>query len=68
MDTLSGSTHLEKTSGGNGFASPYDAYKGTPLWKTVEKAIVDLVKNTDIVEATRRDNIVGYICKELQSR
>jgi hypothetical protein len=46
--------------------SPYDLYKGTEVWKNVEQAIHDLSRNNDIVEATRRDDIVGYICKQLQ--
>jgi hypothetical protein len=41
-------------------------YRGTPAWKILDKAIADLVDNTDIVEQTRRDYIVGYICKKLQ--
>jgi hypothetical protein len=46
--------------------SPYEIYRGTPAWKILDKAIADLVENTDIVEQTRRDYIVGYICKKLQ--
>jgi len=46
--------------------SPYEMYRGTPAWKILDKAIADLVDNTDIVEQTRRDYIVGYICKKLQ--
>jgi hypothetical protein len=44
---------------------PYDVYKGAEVWRIVEKAIYDLVENGDIVEATRRDYIVGYICKQI---
>jgi hypothetical protein len=33
----------------------------------VDKAINDLVDNQDLVEATQRDYIVGYICKKLES-
>jgi hypothetical protein len=47
--------------------SPYDAYKETSRWKSVDEAVSDLVKNKDIVEMTRRDYIVGYICKKLES-
>jgi len=47
--------------------SPYEAYKETPLWKTVDGAVSHLVENGDVVEMTRRDYIVGYICEKLQS-
>jgi hypothetical protein len=33
---------------------------------TVERAIQDLVENHDIAETTRREYIVGYICKQLE--
>jgi len=46
--------------------SPYEAYRGTPVWKIVDKAINDLVENGDLAETTRRDYIVGFICKKLQ--
>jgi hypothetical protein len=42
---------------------PYTRWKGTALWKAVEKGIADLVENRDIVEKTPRAYIVGYICK-----
>jgi hypothetical protein len=45
--------------------SPYDAQKGSPVWKIVDEAINDLVKNKDLVETTRRDYIVGFICEKL---
>jgi hypothetical protein len=32
----------------------------------VDEAINDLVKNRDLIETTRRDYIVGYICEKLQ--
>ncbi len=41
----------------------YTRWKGTALWKAVEKGIADLVENRDIVEKTPRAYIVGYICK-----
>ncbi|HXR40173.1 MAG TPA: hypothetical protein VN776_13830 [Terracidiphilus sp.] len=45
---------------------PYDRYRNTELWQTVEKAIHDLVENHDIAETTRQEYIVGYICKRLE--
>jgi len=47
-------------------ASPYETQKGTPVWRIVDNAINDLVKNKDLVETTHRDYIVGYICEKLQ--
>lgn len=41
----------------------YDQYKKFKLWKILEKAIEDLVKNQDLVEETDRFYIVGYIMK-----
>jgi hypothetical protein len=46
--------------------SPYETQKGTPVWRIVDNAINDLVNNDDLVEATRHDYIVGYVCKKLQ--
>jgi hypothetical protein len=46
--------------------SPYETLKATPIWVIVDNAINDLVKNKDLVETTRRDYIVGYICEKLQ--
>jgi hypothetical protein len=46
---------------------PYELYRGTSLWKIVDEAVTDLVENRDLVETTRRDYIVGFICQKLQS-
>jgi tRNA threonylcarbamoyladenosine modification (KEOPS) complex Cgi121 subunit len=46
--------------------NPYEIYRETAVWRVIEEAIDDLVGNNDIVEKTRRDYIVGYICKKLQ--
>lgn len=43
----------------------YVKYKSTPLWTVIEKAIADLVDNQDLIEQTRREYIVGYICKKV---
>jgi hypothetical protein len=47
--------------------SPYEMQKGTAVWKIMDNAINDLVENKDLLEKTRRDYIVGYICNKLQS-
>ena len=44
---------------------PYLKLESTRTWQFVSKAIDDLVKNGDIEEKTRREYIIGYICKFL---
>ncbi len=44
---------------------PYTEFEGSVLWRTVEKAIVALVKNGDLKEQTAREYIVGYICQTI---
>lgn len=65
MDTISGPLG-QKPEEGTAPAGPYEAFKGTELWSQVERAILDLAANNDIIEAGRRDYIVGYICKKVQ--
>jgi len=47
---------------------PYQKYVPTKLWKVLDRAVDDLVKNRDIVETTNRVYIVGYLCKAVASR
>ncbi len=47
---------------------PYESFEDTPVRKTIDKAINDLVKNGDIEEKTPRHCIVGYLCKALQKK
>ena len=42
---------------------PCERFEGTPLWEAINKGIDDLVKNNDIEETTRKEYIVGYLCK-----
>ena len=44
---------------------PYTRFEGTPLWRALERALDDLVTNRDLVETTRREYIVGYLCQEV---
>ena len=44
---------------------PYKEFEKTRLWRTLNKGIRDLVENQDLKEITRRDYIVGYLCKAL---
>ena len=46
-------------------AHPYREFEGTTLWNRVNKAVSALVKNGDIKETTRREYIVGYVCKAI---
>ena len=44
---------------------PYTKYENTEMWKRIEQLITELVDNHDIEEKTKREYIVGYICKDL---
>lgn len=46
-------------------AHPYEGFRGSTLWKRVDRAVLDLVTNGDIRLKTRRQYVVGYICKVL---
>jgi G:T/U-mismatch repair DNA glycosylase len=46
---------------------PYQKFENTPLWRTVYKAVDDLVENGDIEEKTHRNYVVGYLCKLLST-
>jgi hypothetical protein len=46
---------------------PYKAHEGTPLWLALNEAVTELVKNKDLVETTRREYVVGYLCQRLTS-
>ncbi len=47
---------------------PYKTYEDTPLWRAIDKAIGDLVRNQDLAEDEYHDYIVGYICKVVNRR
>jgi hypothetical protein len=44
---------------------PYGSYTGTAEWAVIDRALVDLVRNQDIVERTAHEYIVGYLCRAL---
>lgn len=46
---------------------PYQELEASPTWKSVDRAINALAKNGDIQETTRREYIVGYICKMIEA-
>lgn len=42
---------------------PYKDLEGTELWKKVSQCIDDLVKNQDINITTKKECVIGYLCK-----
>jgi len=46
--------------------SKYNEYQNTDLWKKLDKILKDLEENSDIEITTKRDLVIGYICKKLQ--
>jgi hypothetical protein len=47
---------------------PYVRFVETDTWTILNVALDELVENGDIVEQTKRDYIVGYLCKALAER
>lgn len=48
-----------------GIKHPYKEYEQTQLWELINKAIDDLVKNQDIELTTKKEYIIGYLCKTI---
>ncbi len=46
---------------------PYDDYISSPLWKIVEKALIDLENNNDFERTTDRYYMIGYIVKQIET-
>jgi hypothetical protein len=46
-------------------AHPYKGFKGSILYRRVDRAILELVENGDIGIITRREYVVSYICQAL---
>lgn len=51
-----------------GQTHPYSRYERTPLWRAIDRAVMDLVGNRDMVEDEYHEYIVGYICKVINRR
>ncbi len=66
-ETKSGQTgrKIRTNEGSASRTHPYQAYEGTKLWRSIDKAITSLVKNGDLSEQTRREYIVGYLVKSV---
>jgi hypothetical protein len=45
---------------------PYKKFEKSQVWTAVEKAIDDLVQNTDLIEQTDRRYVVGYLINRMQ--
>jgi hypothetical protein len=45
---------------------PYEDFEADPLWRVVEDAIRNLVKNGDVSEQTSRAYIVGCLVKNIR--
>ncbi len=45
--------------------SPYEEYENSQLWNVIKKSLDDLVDNQDIVITTKKDYVIGYICKKI---
>jgi len=47
---------------------PYVAYEGTRNLKVLDRAIDELITNSDLIEQTDRAYIVGFLCKALEKK
>ena len=46
---------------------PYKQYENTHLWELINSAIDDLTTNQDIELTTRKEHVIGYLCKVINS-
>jgi hypothetical protein len=44
---------------------PYLGLTTTPQWAVIDRAVLELAENRDLVETTAHEYIVGYLCKAL---
>jgi len=47
---------------------PYKEFEGTKLWELIENALDNLIENQDIELTTRKEYVIGYLCKKLNSK
>ena len=47
---------------------PYLGLTTTPQWAVIDRAVLELAENRDLVETTAHEYIVGYLCKALADR
>jgi hypothetical protein len=44
----------------------YVEFENTQLWKIIEETLNDLIENQDLELATKKENVIGYFCKNLE--
>lgn len=47
---------------------PYKQYEQTELWELINQAIEDLIENQDLELTTRKEYVIGYICKSIDPK
>jgi hypothetical protein len=47
---------------------PYEAFERSPLWRAIDRALIDLVGNGDLRENEYHEYIVGYLCKSIERK
>ncbi len=47
------------------YSHPYVGFEGTPAWSAIDKALQELAGNRDLIETTKHEYIVGFLCKSL---
>ena len=47
---------------------PYSSLAGSPQWAVIDRAVLELAQNRDLVETTAHEYIVGSLCKALADR
>ena len=45
--------------------NPYSQFAHTEHWAVLDRAVSELVKNSDLTESTSHEYVVGYLCKAL---
>jgi hypothetical protein len=47
---------------------PYENFENTPLWTAFNNSLAELEQNQDIEITTRKELVIGYICKQHRDR
>jgi hypothetical protein len=45
---------------------PYANFENTPLWMAISNSLAELEQNQDIKITTRKEYVIGYICKQIR--
>lgn len=46
--------------------NPYQKYVDSRLWKIIDVVLDDLQDNQDLIITTKKEYVVGYICKAVE--